>query len=57
MATVVHHVNPYENRPDLKFYSLNLISVCATCHNAMHDRVTNQLTDKGMEWVERVGDM
>lgn len=57
LANTVHHIYPYEQRPDLKLYSLNLISVCAVCHNTFHDRITNELTDKGMEWVERVGEM
>lgn len=54
-ATSVHHIYPYEERPDLKLASLNLISVCGTCHNTFHDRITNELTAKGIEWVERVG--
>jgi 5-methylcytosine-specific restriction protein A len=53
-ATTVHHILPIEQRPDLKLSSLNLISLCNECHNKMHDRHTNELTNKGLDWVERV---
>ena len=47
-ATTVHHILPMEQRPDLKLNSLNLISLCNECHNKMHDRNTNELTEKGL---------
>lgn len=53
-ATTVHHVLPLERRPELKLNSANLISLCDTCHNKMHDRYTNELTDKGKQWAERI---
>ncbi len=53
-ATTVHHILPIEQRPDLKLSSLNLISLCNECHNKMHDRYTNGLTNKGKQWVERI---
>ena len=53
-ATTVHHILPLEQRPDLKLNSQNLISLCNECHNQMHDRNTNELTEKGKQWVERV---
>jgi len=53
-ATTVHHILPLEQRPDLKLNSQNLISLCNECHNQMHDRNTNELTEKGKQWVERI---
>ena len=53
-ATTVHHILPLEQRPDLKLNSQNLISLCNECHNQMHDRNTNELTEKGLQWVERI---
>lgn len=53
-ATTVHHVIPLDQRPDLKLNINNLISLCDKCHNQMHNRITGELTEKGMEWVERI---
>lgn len=53
-ATTIHHIHPYEHYPELKLDTGNLLSLCSTCHNSMHDRVTNELTVKGLEWVLRV---
>jgi 5-methylcytosine-specific restriction protein A len=53
-ATTVHHVQQLETHPELRLDSNNLLSVCHICHNTFHDRVTNELTSKGIEWVERV---
>ena len=35
-ATIVHHVIPREERPDLSRELDNLESVCAVCHNQLH---------------------
>lgn len=35
-ATTVHHIVPYEERPDLALTDNNLISLCAACHNKKH---------------------
>lgn len=53
-ATTVHHIRPFEQHPELALASTNLISLCNECHNAMHDRETGRLTNKGMAWVERI---
>jgi 5-methylcytosine-specific restriction endonuclease McrA len=53
-ATTVHHVYPLEQRPELGLVSNNLISLCKQCHDKMHDRISNQLTALGNEWVERI---
>lgn len=52
-GTTVHHIIPLEQRPDLKYNSDNLISLCSKCHDKMHDRTNNQLTKLGEEWVVR----
>ncbi|WMJ78471.1 MULTISPECIES: HNH endonuclease [unclassified Sedimentibacter] len=54
-ATTVHHVNPLEHNRQLALVSKNLISLCETCHNKMHDRDTHELTELGISWVERIG--
>lgn len=54
LATTVHHVKPVEKHPELWLDSKNLYSCCSKCHNSFHDRVTNELTDKGQELVDRI---
>ncbi|MFN0222121.1 HNH endonuclease [Paenibacillus sp. KR2-11] len=53
-ATTVHHINPLEKSPELALVSWNLVSMCSSCHDSMHDRVTDQLTDAGLRWQEKV---
>ena len=53
-AVVVHHAYPAEDYPELAWCQWNLVSLCAGCHNAMHDRDTGALTDKGLSWMRRV---
>lgn len=35
-AVMVHHVIPYEERPDLALDMNNLVSLCAECHARRH---------------------
>lgn len=35
-ATLVHHIIPYEERPDLALDFDNLVSLCADCHAKRH---------------------
>lgn len=35
-ASVVHHREPLEERPDLALADANLVSLCADCHNKAH---------------------
>lgn len=35
-ATVVHHIQPIEERPDLALTLSNLRSLCEACHNRRH---------------------
>lgn len=53
-ATTVHHVKPARYYPELRFENKNLISLCGKCHDGMHDRTSNELTAKGIEWVNRL---
>jgi 5-methylcytosine-specific restriction enzyme A len=54
-ATTVHHINPLLERPDLRLVTKNLLSLCGTCHDKMHDRITDRLTALGEQWRERMG--
>ena len=53
-ATTVHHVNPIEERPELRMTRWNLVALCDECHNKMHDRTTHKLTELGERWRFRV---
>lgn len=53
-ATTVHHIYPVEDWPELGLVNDNLISFCGKCHDAMHDRINNKLTELGMYWVRRI---
>lgn len=46
-ATVVHHSWPAVDYPEYQYSDWNLVSLCAACHNAMHDRDTDVLTELG----------
>lgn len=35
-ASVVHHIEHLEERPDLALDSKNLVSLCESCHNKRH---------------------
>lgn len=53
-ASTVHHVKPAEDHPELAFDNENLISLCHACHNKMHDRYTDELTQTGQRLSDRV---
>lgn len=53
-ATTVHHIFPLEIYPELKLVNDNLISLCNKCHESMHNRFTDELTDKGIAWQNRM---
>jgi 5-methylcytosine-specific restriction protein A len=54
-ATTVHHAKPLELYPELRLNNQNLLSLCAACHDKMHDRISNELTMLGLEWIKRLG--
>lgn len=53
-ATTVHHIKPLEFNYELRLDSNNLISLCSKCHDKMHDRTNNELTDLGKKLIERI---
>lgn len=53
-ACVVHHAYPVEEFPEYAWSNWNLVSLCPACHNAMHDRATGALTERGLAWRRRV---
>lgn len=55
-ATTVHHIYPLEQYPELALVDWNLVSLSDKWHNAMHDRVSNEVTELGKQWQERVRD-
>lgn len=52
-ATHVHHIWPAEDYPEYAYCLWNLISLSASAHDEMHDRVTRKLTAKGLAWKNR----
>lgn len=55
-ANTVHHIFPYVDYPDYKLRSDNLLSLCNECHNQLHDRANDTMTDKGLYWQNKVRD-
>jgi len=53
-ASMVHHINAVDTHPFFTYTDDNLISLCNVCHDKMHDRNNNELTDIGLNWVKRV---
>lgn len=42
-ATVVHHIKPFEDYPELALVDSNLVSLCSACHNKKHpERAKNR---------------
>lgn len=52
-AEVVHHIFPREDYPEYQYELWNLISLTRKSHNQMHDRLTNELTQKGIDLLKR----
>jgi len=53
-ANTVHHIYPLESHPKLSLNSINLVSLCVDCHEKMHNRLTNEITQKGIVWQNRI---
>lgn len=53
-ANTVHHIYPLEDYPEYKLLNINLLSLCNKCHESMHNRFTNELTEKGKQWIKRI---
>lgn len=52
-ADTVHHIFPVEFYPELKYEYWNLISLCSTEHNKLHQRTEHNLTDEGIRLQKR----
>ena len=50
-ANTVHHIIP--NNTELFYITENMISLCDSCHNLMHDRNNNELSELGNEWKNK----
>ena len=53
-ATTAHHVWPVEQYPEYQWCEWNLIALSNEEHNAMHDRDTGELTEKGEYWRRKI---
>lgn len=53
-ANTVHHIYTLEEHPQYKLTNDNLLSLCNECHELMHNRFENEITNKGKQWMERV---
>ena len=53
-ATIVHHVFPLDEYPEYRLADWNLISVSMGTHNRLHDRITDELTEDGVELLRRI---
>lgn len=53
-AKTVHHIYPYGEYPQYRLTDINLLSLCNECHNGMHDRNNDTMTDKGIYWQDKI---
>lgn len=52
-ANTVHHIFPRDKYPQYQWENWNLISLSHDAHNRMHYRLSNELTEEGMELLKR----
>ena len=52
-AVVVHHIYPAEIYPEYAFFFWFLISVSKASHNKLENRNTKELTELGLQLMER----
>lgn len=52
-ANTVHHIIPLEDDSDLRLHNNNLLSLCMSCHEKMHDKYSGRLSKLGQEWRTR----
>ena len=52
-ARIVHHIYPAEDYPAYRWQRWNLISICNKCHEGMHDRENNTLSERGKNLMMR----
>lgn len=53
-ANTAHHAWPASKYPEYAWSEWNLVPLCSACHNAMHDRITNELTELGEYWRRKI---
>ena len=51
-ADTVHHIYVANKYEQLRYMSWNLVSLCNLCHNKMHNRDNNELTEQGKQWQQ-----
>lgn len=58
-GTEVHHILPADQctgeYEKMKYDIRNLVTLCRDCHNAMHNRADDTLTDRGEKLLRRSG--
>lgn len=52
-ATMVHHIYPVTEYPELRFKTWNLLPLSKDSHNKMHDRLTDEITARGRVWQNK----
>lgn len=52
-ATMVHHIYPLSEYPELRFETWNLLPLSAASHNRMHDRDTDVIIKNGLVWQQK----
>lgn len=52
-ASTAHHAWPVEDWPEYSKCLWNLVSLCDSCHEQMHDRKTRRLTSLGESWRQK----
>ena len=52
-AEVVHHIFPRQEYPQYQYEPWNLISLSRMTHNEMHDRDSDELSEKGKDLLRR----
>ena len=52
----VHHVKPRKEYPMLALELTNLVCVCSSCHNRLHDRSDGTLRDVNVEAIKETED-
>jgi len=53
-AARAHHAWPVEGWPEYEHELWNLVSLCESCHDAMHERRSRRLTALGERWRRNV---
>lgn len=51
---MVHHAVPREDFPELQWEPWNLVTLCNQCHDRMHLRVSNELSQAGVDLATRI---